>query len=397
LIRLKQILSIPLLLAALLLAGCASAPRLAPIAAPPVAELDSAIQRGIDFLLTTQNPDGSWGSARRTKDLNIYAPAPGAHYSYRAATTALCISALIETHAAARSTSAAAALERAEEWLIGFLGKVKRNDTDVLYNVWAHAYGISALREMLDEKPADTARTSRIRDIIAQQVHRLAQCEYIGGGWGYYDFKYQMAQPSGDPASFTTATALVALRDAQLAGVEVPPLLLKRGLDELKRERKPDSTYLYSRNWWVRPMGPINEPGGSLGRSQAGNFTLRLFGDERITDAVLTEWLDRLFLRNGWLSIGRKRPVPHESWFLVAGYFYYYGHYYASLCIDQLPEPQRPAYRSHLARTLLDLQEKDGSWWDYPLYNYHQAYGTAFTLMALQRCRTPPPPIAVVR
>ena len=36
---------------------------------------------------------------------------------------------------------------------------------------------------------------------------------------------------------------------------------------------------------------------------------------------------------------------------------------------------------------LLALQEKDGSWWDYPLYDYHQPYGTAFALMSLQRCR----------
>jgi hypothetical protein len=35
----------------------------------------------------------------------------------------------------------------------------------------------------------------------------------------------------------------------------------------------------------------------------------------------------------------------------------------------------------------MQLQEKDGSWWDFPLYNYHQQYGTAFALMALKRCR----------
>jgi len=29
----------------------------------------------------------------------------------------------------------------------------------------------------------------------------------------------------------------------------------------------------------------------------------------------------------------------------------------------------------------------DGSWWDYPLYDYHQAYGTGYSLMALAWCR----------
>jgi hypothetical protein len=136
----------------------------------------------------------------------------------------------------------------------------------------------------------------------------------------------------------------------------------------------------------------INRPGGSLGRSQACNLALRLWGDEKITDAVLKEWLDRLVTRNGWLSLGRKRPIPHESFFQVAGYFYYFGHYYAALTIPQLPAADRPFYQDHLAGILLDLQEPDGSWFDYPLYNYHKPYGTAYALMSLAACRKTPPP-----
>ncbi|MDA0725119.1 MAG: hypothetical protein O3B25_12745, partial [Verrucomicrobia bacterium] len=81
------------------------------------------------------------------------------------------------------------------------------------------------------------------------------------------------------------------------------------------------------------------------------------------------------------------RPVPHESWFQVAGYFFYYGHYYAAFCIKTLPEADQPLYQNHLAAILLPLQEKDGSWWDYPFYDYHQQYGTAMALMSLKRCR----------
>jgi hypothetical protein len=72
---------------------------------------------------------------------------------------------------------------------------------------------------------------------------------------------------------------------------------------------------------------------------------------------------------------------------MVAGYFYYYGHYYATLCVDQLPASARPFYQDHLARILLGHQEHDGSWWDYPLYNYHQQYGTAFALLSLEHSR----------
>ena len=74
----------------------------------------------------------------------------------------------------------------------------------------------------------------------------------------------------------------------------------------------------------------------------------------------------------------------------MAGYFYYYGHYYAALCIDELPAKDAKVHQDHLATILLRLQEKNGCWWDFPFYNYHQQYGTAYALMSLARCRTQP-------
>ena len=181
------------------------------------------------------------------------------------------------------------------------------------------------------------------------------------------------------------AAVLEAMYEAKQFGVPPPPKLLKHAISALKWQRKPDFSYLYGTYTWEKPMWGINRPGGSLGRSQACNLALRLWGDKTVTDRVLKTWLDRLITRNGWLSLGRKRPIPHESFFMVAGYFYYFGHYYASLCIEQLTPAERPFYQDHLAHIIMDLQEKDGSWWDYPLYNYHQQYGTAFALMTLKR------------
>ena len=70
----------------------------------------------------------------------------------------------------------------------------------------------------------------------------------------------------------------------------------------------------------------------------------------------------------------------------VSGYFYYYGHFYAGLTLDELKPGERAPYQAMLARILIDHQEKNGCWWDYPMYNYHRQYGTAYSLMALQRC-----------
>ena len=63
--------------------------------------------------------------------------------------------------------------------------------------------------------------------------------------------------------------------------------------------------------------------------------------------------MQRLDDRNGWLDIGRKRPVPHEAWFAVAGYFFYYGHYYAARGISQLPAEDRPAFRKLVSDLIL--------------------------------------------
>ena len=72
-------------------------PRPNPVPTPKPEAVDEAIHRGVEFLLARQNKNGSWGSARNTKGLNIYAPVPGAHHAFRAAVTSLCLSALIET------------------------------------------------------------------------------------------------------------------------------------------------------------------------------------------------------------------------------------------------------------------------------------------------------------
>ena len=44
-------------------------------------------------------------------------------------------------------------------------------------------------------------------------------------------------------------------------------------------------------------------------------------------------------------------------------------------------------YTSSTSVIILDRQEANGSWWDYPFYDYHEPYGTSFALMTLVRCR----------
>jgi hypothetical protein len=359
-------------------------PRPEPIEPPSTAEIETAITGGIDFMLADQNPNGSWGNATNTKDLNIYAPVPGAHDAFRTAVTAMCIMTLIES--GSQREDVLASLDRAETWFLENLAQVRRATPDAMYNVWTHCYAIQALVRM-NSRTQDESRGAQIKELIDLQFDRLTAYESVDGGWGYYDFRYGTKQPTSSSISFVNAAVLVAFHEAQGAGFEPPQRLVDRAVAAIHRQRLPDFSYLYGEYLHWSPRLDVNRPGGSLGRSQACNLALRLWGDEEITDQVLIDWLDRLIARNGWLDIGRKRPIPHESWFQVAGYFYYFGHYYAALLLSELPEEVRPQYRAHLARLMLDRQERDGSWWDYPLYDYHQPYGTSFAVMTLLHCR----------
>jgi hypothetical protein len=381
----RQLLAFAIVLIAA--AVCADeTPNLRPKPPEPVspAKLEEAIRKGVDHLVTTQNKDGSWGSPSLKGGVAIYADI-GSHHAFGVAVTAMAISALIET--GGDRADVRRAIERGEANLFAELPKVRRDTPILIYNVWTHAYGIQALVRMHGRLPNDAERQTRIKDLIRDQYEKLARFESAEGGWGYYDFNVGSQRPTSSSTSFVNAAVLVAMHEGNKLGVRPPEKVLKRAIHATQIQRQPNGTYLYGTYLKDRPTHEINLPGGSLGRTQACNLALYCWGDDKVTHGDFTEWLDRLITRNGWLSLGRKRPIPHESYFAVAGYFFYFGHYYAALTIQQLPAGERPFYQDHLAKLLMDLQEDDGSWWDYPFYSFHKPYGTSFALMSLAACR----------
>ena len=349
-------------------------------------DIDAAITRGVDFLVAHQNKNGSWGGPTRTKGLNIFAPVPDGHQAFHTASSALALHGLLESRDQRPATLKA--IEKGEKWLLATLPKTRSINPTATYNVWAHSYGLRALASLY-RYHKDPQKRSEYKRQAAIQIAKLKRYEDVDGGWGYLDLDEITAKPSGLPTSFTTATALLAMHDAsQIMGIKLPPVLVKRAIKGINMQRTPDFSYTYSLSHQYRPRTPINRPAGSLGRSQVCNAALRKFGEKTVTDTVIRTWLKRLFDRQGWLDHGRKRPIPHEAPAAVAGYFYYYGHYYASECIYFLPEAERGPWKKKLADLMISKQEKNGCWWDYPLYNYHYAYGTGYVLAILSRCKS---------
>lgn len=352
-----------------------------------VQEIDDSIRRGVDFLVADQNANGSWGGPTRTKGLNIYAPLPGAHHAFRAGASGLALAGMIDS--GDTRPEVVESIGKAASWLASELPKLRRADQTTTYNVWGHAYGLRAITRLYQNETDPVKKAELIR-LAQQQIDLANRYEDLNGGWGYLDVFDGLTtrKPTGLPTSFTTATVLLAMAEARdVMGVELDGKLVKHSLASINLQRTPDFAYTYSFPHRMRPRLEINRPAGSLGRSQVCNACLRVFGDEAITDEILTTWADRFLAREGFLSNGRKRPVPHEAPFKIAGYFYYYGVYYFTVAADLLPEETHAVYARRLAPILLGHQEKDGSWWDYPLYDYHQPYGTGYALMALAWCR----------
>jgi len=369
-------------------AAAAGAPEQAAVlpAATPAA-IDAAIRRGVDFLLNDQNPNGSWGGPTRTKGLNIYAPLPGAHHAFRAGSSGLALSGLIDS--ADPRPEVCSAIDKAGAWVAAELPKLRRADQTTTYNAWGHAYGLRAITRLYQRETA-AAKKDEWRRLAQQQADLANRYEDVNGGWGYLDVFDGLTteKPSGMPTSFTTATVLLAMAEARdVMGVKLDASKVNRAIASINYQRTPDFSYTYSFPFRMHPRSDINRPAGSLARSQACNACLRVFGDHVVTDEVLTTWAGRFLAREGFLSNVRKRPVPHEGPFRIAGYFYYYGIYYFTESARLLPRETHAAHARHLAAILIERQEKDGSWWDYPLYDYHQPYGTGYALMALAWCR----------
>lgn len=385
-----RISSLPHVLALAIVSLFSHDPAAAETATPPavtLAEIDTAFTRGVDFLVADQNSDGSWGSATRTKHINIYAPLPGAHQAFRAGATGLALSGLVDSADARPETLAA--IEKCAIWSIENLPLLRRADQTTTYNVWGHAYGLRSLVR-LHEKATDPEKKARYKTLAQQQIDLVGRYEDINGGFGYLDVfdDFTSQRPTGITTSFSSATVLLAMHEGrEKLGLILNEKVVSTSLDSIKRQQNPDKTYAYSHNHILRPRADINRPAGSLARSQACNAALRTLGREGISDEDIIEWADRFLTREGWLSIARKRPKPHDIHFKISGYFYYYGIYYFTESVRLLPPEKQKPYAEKLAALIVSKQEKDGSWWDYPLYDYHQPYGTGYSLMALSWCK----------
>ena len=365
-----------------------SAGKPAAAAAAPVAADDfrkqvlDALIGAREWLVAHQNADGSFGTHDSPRWFEVSASVPSAHEAFQFATSALAVMALDQC---ARPTEAAAkAAGHGIDWMLAH-NKVKKHDGSEFYNTWTLGYGLQCYGEWL-ARHGDDPRKPALEKAIRETLDRLPNYQITDGGFAYYDFNVQSQPPSWSSTSFTTATVLVGIDRVQKLGCMAPPRVVDKAVKRLAADQIPEGSFLYGRYLWERPRMGINLPKGSACRTPGNLYALECFGREPKRGAYV-EALENLAIKYvGFQQITVRRPIPHEAWYNISGYFYLYGFYYASVVMNEkLPEAEQRRLFPALARGVLYCRQPDGSFWDYPLYDYHNAYGTSYALLSLSR------------
>lgn len=354
------------------------------------------VDKALSWVLKNQKKAGDWGMMN-SRPYDIYLGNLNSLHVWGNASTSLIVMGLLRQPATADIDSA---LRKALEYLIQAPDTPRASST-TFYNVWAHAYMLQGLLNGAAD-PRFTDLKTRLRNRASHELRYLLKHQALDGGWGYYDFKHRTKRPSGDLSTpFTTAAALVALKEVQIADLKIevkgdegggglPDHNAQIGLEYLKRHRIPNGAYYYSTGHMGYPLSDANQIRGSIGRSQSGDNAMATwnfkFTKNKIEDELKSS-LDVFFKEHAFIFMGKGRQLPHESWYATAPYYYYFGHYYASRNVLKLNKQYQAEYGEKLAALIVPEQYEDGSFWDYPLYGYAKAYGTGYVLTILANCR----------
>ena len=353
-------------------------------AAMSEAQVSEPLARGIAWLVANQNGDGSWGSFESARPSEIYLGTVASHRAFKDATSALATMALIPA-ASRGDLEATRALQLGAAYLISTKPSLRATG-DTFYNVWTHTYLTQAAARLLASELLPGIEPD-LRRLLDREVALLAATQAADGGWGYYDFDHAAAVPSGDmTTSFNTASALLALREAGVAGAGFPASRLDDAVAVIERLRLPSGAYVYGTYALLRPTANFNMVEGSLARSQPCNLALHRFGD-RVSIEAVEAGLEAMRRDHKYLQIGQGRPRPHEAYYQNSGYYYLSGHWYAAENAGLLAVAPRREYTAWLEGVLAGIQNPDGSWLDFPMYGYGHPYGTSFAVLALEQCR----------
>jgi hypothetical protein len=300
-----------------------------------------AIAKGLQYLVSQQNRDGSWRSH-------------GGSGTYPVAMTSLCGLALL----ASGSTPTEGPYAPNVSAALSYILKSARDDgliaqlEEESHCMHGHGFAMLFLAQCLGMEE-DTRRRAEIRLVLQRAVTLTARSQSAIGGWLY-------TPDSGGDEGSVTVTQVQGLRACRNAGVAVPKRVIDDAMTYLNRSTNDDGGIRYQ----LRDKGPSRPA---------------------ITAAAVVCWFNAgeykhesaakaLAFAEDTLSPRRGRNVRYFG-------HYFYAHLYMAQAMYLSGDDKWLPYFEALSEQLADTQNGDGSW---DGDHVGPAYGTAVGLLILQ-------------
>jgi hypothetical protein len=295
---------------------------------------EQAIRKGLAWLASRQNDDGSFGTGVHRGNVGI---------------CGLCGMAFMSGGSTPGRGPYGRTVERALDYVLanaqqsGFILEPATQSHGPLYN---HGFATLFLAECYGMSPR-----ADLREKLAKAVKLIVQAQNREGGWRYY------VPPHGDADASVTACAVIALRAARNAGLYVPKETFERARTYLLKSRNADGGFVY-----------MLSEGGESGFPRSAAAVVALAATGLYEGPDVARGLDYL------MSF-----LPAEGLVRKETYFEY-GRYYAAQAMWLCGGPRWAKWYPAVRDELLALQRPDGSW----ISAYGGEYATAMLLMALE-------------
>jgi hypothetical protein len=306
-------------------------------------ETRAAIDRGLRFLVRTQNADGSWTCDAGKKVNNEYVvfsgskdgEMTGGKDAHHVGVTSLAILAFLAAGHAPGRGPYGAVVDRAVGFLMSCVQKDGYIDHAQQSRMYDHAFATLALAEVYG-----MSRAPELRDKLQSAVELTVSCQNDTGGWRYAPFTV-------DSDMSVTVCQVVALRAARNVGLRVPQSTIDRALGYVIQSAITQSVDSLEADDDVGAFTyqPVTTKFNRSSFSLAAAGLTTLFQAGLYDNASLAAYVERRGLARD--EHGGKKPPPsvdatvaymkaHYRDTLSGSaqngrhYFFYYGNYYAA-------------------------------------------------------------------
>ena len=299
-----------------------------------------AIAKGLEYLASQQNRDGSWRSH-------------GGTGTYPVAMTSLCGLAMLSSG----STPTQGPYARNVSSALTFLLKSARRDGLIAQleeeSHCMHGHGFATLfLAQCYGMAEDTRRRAEIRLTLQRAVKLIARSQSAAGGWLY------TPDSTGDEGS-VTVTQVQGLRACRNAGIAVPKRVIDDAMKYLENSTNPDGGIRYQ----VKDSGPSRPA---------------------ITAAAVVCWFNGGMydepLAKKALEFAEQSLSPRRGRNVRYFGHYFYAHLYMSQAMYLSGDEKWLPYFEVMREHLIDTQNDDGSW---DGDHVGSSYGTAIALYIL--------------